>query len=64
MEDVLYLKFRQHPNLRTLLLRTGLAEIIYTDDNTYWGDGQMGDGANELGKALIRLRERLRLEGD
>ena len=64
MEDVLYLKFKQHPSLRTLLLHTGLADIIYADDNDYWGEGPLGEGANELGKALIRVRERLRQEGD
>lgn len=64
MEDVLYLKFKQHPVLRTLLLRTGLGDIIYSDENSYWGDAITGEGANELGKALVRLRERLRQEGE
>ncbi|KAG9317754.1 hypothetical protein JVU11DRAFT_1972 [Chiua virens] len=63
MEDVLYLKFKQHPGLRTLLLRTGLVDIVYADENTYWGEGAEGEGANELGKALTRVRERLRQEG-
>ncbi|KAG1806449.1 uncharacterized protein HD556DRAFT_1436408 [Suillus plorans] len=65
MEDVLYIKFKQHPSLRTLLLRTGLADIVYADANdAYWGHGPSGDGANELGKALIRVRDRLRAEGE
>lgn len=63
MEEVLYLKFKQHPTLRTLLLDTGLVDIIYKDENSYWGDGSLGDGANELGRALVRVRERLRHEG-
>ncbi|KAH7912929.1 hypothetical protein BJ138DRAFT_1003358 [Hygrophoropsis aurantiaca] len=62
MEDVLYLKFKQHPNLRRLLLDTGLANIVYQDINSYWGEGPSGEGANELGKALVRVRERLRME--
>lgn len=64
MEEVLYLKFKQHPTLRALLLRTGLADIIYADANLYWGHGRAGEGQNELGKALVRLRERLRQETD
>ena len=64
MEDVLYLKFKQHPSLRTLLLDTGLADIVYADDNDYWGERPLCEGANELGKALIRVRGRLRQEGD
>ncbi|KIJ69838.1 hypothetical protein HYDPIDRAFT_171815 [Hydnomerulius pinastri MD-312] len=63
MEEVLYLKFKQHQNLRTLLLTTGLADIIYADANSYWGEGALGEGANELGKALVRVRDRLRQEG-
>ncbi|KAG1801949.1 uncharacterized protein BJ212DRAFT_1398266 [Suillus subaureus] len=65
MEEVLHIKFKQHPSLRTLLLRTGLADLVYADANdTYWGHGPSGDGANELGKALMRVRDRLRAEGD
>ncbi|KAG8218935.1 hypothetical protein J3R82DRAFT_4643 [Butyriboletus roseoflavus] len=64
MEDVLYLKFKQHPSLRMLLLRTGLLDIVYADDNEYWGEGPLGEGANELGKALVRVRERLQQEGE
>ena len=54
----------QHPSLRKLLLRTGLADIVYADDNTYWGDGSLSKGANEFGKALVRLRERLWQESE
>jgi hypothetical protein len=65
MEDVLYIKFKQHPSLRTLLLRTGLADIVYADANdSYWGHGPLGEGANELGKALMRVRDKLRAEGE
>ena len=57
MEVVLYLEFNQHPSLRTLLLRSGLAGIC-------WGDSPLGEGASELDKALVRLRERLRQESE
>lgn len=64
MEEVLYLKFKQHPDLRSLLMNTGMANIIYSEPNdAYWGDGSLGQGANELGKAIVRARERLRNEG-
>ncbi|KAH7887425.1 hypothetical protein F5I97DRAFT_1806076 [Phlebopus sp. FC_14] len=64
MDEVLHLKFKQHPVLRALLLRTGLSDIIYADANSYWGEGPQGEGANELGKALARVRDRLRREGE
>ena len=59
---MLYHKFVQHPELRELLLGTGLAKLIYTDlSDTFLGEGPRGEG-NELGKALMRIRERLRKE--
>jgi predicted NAD-dependent protein-ADP-ribosyltransferase YbiA (DUF1768 family) len=63
MDEVLYLKFRQHGELRALLLGTYPAELIYVQSvDTFWGDGD-GAGLNELGKSLIRVRERFRTEG-
>ncbi|OCH94480.1 DUF1768-domain-containing protein [Obba rivulosa] len=64
MEEALYHKFKQHPNLQGMLLNTGVADLIYAEANDpFWGDGPLGQGANELGKALMRVRDRLRIEG-
>jgi len=61
MEEVLYAKFRQHPDLRIMLLGTGNADLEYADMvDDYWGSGPDGLGGNELGKVLTRVRERLR----
>ena len=63
MDEVLYLKFRQHSDLRTLLLGTYPAELVYVESgDPFWGDGA-GVGMNELGKSLMRVREQLRIEG-
>ena len=63
MDEVLYLKFRQHGELRALLLGTYPAELIYVESgDAFWGDGP-GNGLNELGKSLMRVRERFRAEG-
>jgi predicted NAD-dependent protein-ADP-ribosyltransferase YbiA (DUF1768 family) len=63
MDDVLYLKFRQHSNLCRLLLNTYPADLVYVaSGEPFWGDGA-GGGLNELGKSLMRVRERLRIEG-
>ena len=60
MDEVLYLKFQQHVDLRTLLLNTIPADLVYVQsDDPFWGDGA-GVGMNELGKSLMRVRERLR----
>jgi len=64
MDDVLYLKFRQHVALRELLFDTYPAELVFVDSRSlYWGDDGAGAGMNELGKSLMRVRERLMLEG-
>ncbi|KAL0581477.1 hypothetical protein V5O48_000519 [Marasmius crinis-equi] len=75
MEDVLLLKFRQHHQLRALLFSTGVTgavgpddrkgrELVYEDErDKFWGRGLDGVGRNELGKALMRVRERLITEG-
>lgn len=64
MEDALYNKFIQHPDLRALLFSTFGAEIIFEDEeDEFWGDGGASQGANELGKCLVRVRERLREDG-
>jgi predicted NAD-dependent protein-ADP-ribosyltransferase YbiA (DUF1768 family) len=63
MDEVLYLKFRQHSDLRTLLFNTYPSKLVYVEPcDPFWGDGG-GAGANELGKSLVRVRERLRMEG-
>ncbi|KAH9932363.1 uncharacterized protein B0H18DRAFT_987775 [Fomitopsis serialis] len=61
MEDVLEAKFAQHFSLRDMLLQTGDSELIEDSPvDSFWGCGQDGLGRNELGKALMRLRDKLR----
>lgn len=59
MDEVLYLKFTQHPNLQAELMATGYAPLL--DGNEIRQPD--AEGVNELGKALVRLRERLRRVG-
>ncbi|KAF8628730.1 hypothetical protein AX15_003745 [Amanita polypyramis BW_CC] len=64
MEEVIYLKMVQHEWLRRLLLDTGSAPLVFGEGtDSYWGEGPMGDGANELGKALVRIRDKLKANG-
>ncbi|KAI0715555.1 DUF1768-domain-containing protein [Fomitopsis betulina] len=61
MDAVLHAKFTQHLELRELLLGTQEAELIEDSPvDAFWGWGSDGMGSNELGRALMRLRERLR----
>lgn len=61
MLDGLRAKFRQHPDLGRMLLRTAertLAE--HTALDSYWGDGGNGAGKNRLGVLLMQVRAELR----
>ncbi|EKM52582.1 uncharacterized protein PHACADRAFT_261102 [Phanerochaete carnosa HHB-10118-sp] len=64
MDQILEAKFTQDARLEKLLLDTGDSEIIENSPvDPFWGCGADGQGKNELGKALMRLRERLRRQG-
>ncbi|KXN81214.1 Swarming motility protein YbiA [Leucoagaricus sp. SymC.cos] len=64
MDEAIYHKFTQHNDLRAELLATGDAELMEdSDKDSFWGIGADRKGSNELGKALERLRSRLRREG-
>ncbi|KAI0277038.1 DUF1768-domain-containing protein, partial [Russula aff. rugulosa BPL654] len=63
MDMILHAKFTQHKDLREKLLETGSRELIEdSPDDVFWGIGRDGQGRNELGKALMRLRGQLRRE--
>jgi len=60
MDETLFHKFTQHPDLQAELLGTGDAELIEdSDKDAFWGVGADGQGRNELGKCLERLRAKL-----
>ena len=60
MEAGLYLKFTQHDVLKALLLSTGTRKLVEDSPrDDFWGIGKRGDGRNELGKVLMRIRERI-----
>ncbi|KIJ98117.1 hypothetical protein K443DRAFT_104412 [Laccaria amethystina LaAM-08-1] len=61
MDEALWYKFTQHPDLKAELLSTGDAELVEdSDKDAFWGVGADRRGRNELGKALERLRAKLR----
>jgi len=65
MREAVEAKFRQHDELRALLLETGDATLIeHTENDDFWGDGGDGTCHNELGRILMAVRERLRQESN
>jgi hypothetical protein len=66
MRGVLFAKYRQHQDLRTLLLSTGEARLVESAKtnnavNRLWGEVN-GKGENMLGKLLMEVRAELRKE--
>lgn len=61
MREAVEAKFRQHDELRAMLLATGDAKLVeHTENDDFWGDGGDGSGRNELGRILMAVREALR----
>lgn len=60
MEQLVRLKFTTHADLRDQLLATGDAELIEGNwwKDTFWGVCR-GQGRNELGKILMKVRAEL-----
>ena len=58
MKYALLCKFDQNKELRDRLLRTGKRKLVeHTANDSYWGDGGDGKGANRLGELLMEVRE-------
>jgi ribA/ribD-fused uncharacterized protein len=63
MDEILYHKYSQHPDLRAELIATAPAELILDSPvDPFWGIGKNDEGRNELGKALMRVRARFHRE--
>lgn len=61
MRQAVEAKFRQHDDLRALLLATGDAVLVeHTENDDYWGDGGDGSGGNHLGRILMAVRAAIR----
>lgn len=60
MREALVAKFTQHVELRDLLSATGDAELVEHTNDTFWGDGGDGSGANLLGVVLMEVRDMIR----
>ena len=60
MEGLVRMKFEAHTKLRRQLLATGHTELVEgnTWNDRYWGVCQ-GEGRNELGKILMKVRAEL-----
>jgi len=56
-------KFKQHSELKKLLLSTGNRLIVeHTKNDSYWADGGDGTGINQLGITLMKVRDIIKSE--
>ena len=54
-------KFLSFPNLKAMLLATGMRRIVESAPwDEHWGTGRSGSGRNALGACLMALRAELR----
>jgi ribA/ribD-fused uncharacterized protein len=63
--DILYQivkeKVKQHEDVRNALLATADDEIVEENPNdSFWGNGKDGNGENQMGKILMRIREEIK----
>jgi hypothetical protein len=56
MYTVLKNKFTQNPEIKDILLNTGLRPLIKVSEDSFWGDGGHGRGKNTHGKLLEKIR--------
>ena len=59
MEEIVRCKFTQNPELRKKLLDTGDRLLIEGGSDSFWGNGN-----NELGKIVMKVRHELRIDED
>lgn len=63
MREVVYAKFTQHLDLRQNLLDTNDDILVeHTVNDKYWGDGGDGSGKNMLGKVLMEVRTKIKMD--
>ena len=60
LTEIIRSKADQHQEVRDALLATGTEEIIEINPNdSFWGNGPDGNGQNNTGKILMKVREEL-----
>ena len=60
MLEVIIEKTKQHKELRTNLINSGLKPIIhFTKNDKFWGNGPENNGQNILGRILMEVRKQL-----
>lgn len=60
LTDIIRRKAEQNPDVKQALLATGDEEIVEVNPNDdFWGNGPDGNGQNQTGKILMKIRSEL-----
>ena len=61
MTDIVRAKVVQHEDVKQVLLSTGSKKIVENSPvDDFWGCGKDGNGQNNMGKILMKIREELK----
>ncbi len=61
LTDIIRKKAQQNPDVQEALLLSGDEEIVEVNPNDdFWGSGPDGNGQNNTGKILMKIREELK----
>jgi len=61
MLKALRAKFSQHPELAERLKDTQRRRLVeFTNNDSYWGENENGEGSNRLGELLMIVRDEIR----
>ncbi|MCB1211642.1 MAG: NADAR family protein [Verrucomicrobiales bacterium] len=60
MRQALWAKFDQNRRLKQMLIDTGTEELVHeSSSDLFWGRSRDGEGENQLGQLLMRVRDEL-----
>lgn len=60
LTEIIRCKTEQNADVREALLATGDEEIVEINPNDdFWGNGANGDGQNQTGKILMKIRDEI-----
>ncbi len=61
LEEIIFEKVKQHEEVKNVLLATKNEEIVEENPNDdFWGSGKEGNGQNNTGKILMRIRDAIK----
>lgn len=65
MYNIVKEKVLQHDDVRETLIGTENNELVEdSQDDNFWGSGKEGNGQNQMGKILMKIRKEVQISGN